>query len=105
MNSTIIIDDITVHNNPDDYINMYVDECPFIVENDYVSLWNGLGETYLLVRHTILSMNYNIKNNIREDRELFFIGRVCDHTFTPTEKREYVFFKKKYIYRHYLKNF
>lgn len=103
--STITIGDIIVHNNPDDYVNMYLEDMPLLTEGDYVSLWNGLGETYLLVRHTILSMNYNIKNDIRIDRDTFFIGRLCDHTFTPTESREYVFFQKKYVYRHYLKNY
>ncbi len=101
--NVITIGDIKVHNNPYEYVNMYLDFVPLLLEDDHVSLWNGLGETYLIVRHTQLSAAYNIKNGVTLDRELFFIGRLCDHTFTPTESREYVFFQKKYVYCKYLK--
>ena len=99
----IEIGGLKIHNNSRDYVNMYPDKCPLVLENDIVSLWNGVGETFLRVRHVELSAQYNIQKDIRNDHDLFFIGRLCNPDLTDSESREYVFFQKKYIYRLYLK--
>ncbi len=98
------INGIKIHNNKHDFVNMYPDKCPVVLENDMVSLWNGFGETFLRIRHIEVTAQYNIQKGITNDHDLFFVGRLCNSDFTNTESREYVFFQKKYIYRLYLKD-